>query len=91
MNDELGERIKKNIIRGKSFYFALRIVNLYKYLQTNKKFVLSKQILRSGTQWFVNLNTQKAGLILFINKENYNSLNDKLIEIQKLLSAIITT
>lgn len=40
----------ENIIRVKSFNFALRIVNLYKFLCGEKKeFVLSKQLLRSGT------------------------------------------
>ena len=39
-----------NIIKIKSFDFALRIVELYKFLCADKKeFVLSKQILRSGT------------------------------------------
>lgn len=42
--------MKENIIKNKSFQFAIRIVNLYKYLSTEKKeFVLSKQLLRSGT------------------------------------------
>ncbi len=41
--------MKKNIIKDKSFLFAVRIVNLYKYLVANKEFVLSKQLLRSGT------------------------------------------
>ena len=41
--------MKNNIIQEKSYKFALRIVNLYKYLISNKKeFILSKQILRSG-------------------------------------------
>ena len=39
-----------NIVKEKSFAFAIRIVNLYKYLCGEKKeFVLSKQLLRSGT------------------------------------------
>ena len=42
--------MKNNIIRDKSFDFAIRIVNLYKYLTDNKReFILSKQLLRSGT------------------------------------------
>lgn len=42
--------MKQNIVKDKSFYFAVRIVNLYKHLVEKKKeFVLSKQILRSGT------------------------------------------
>jgi four helix bundle protein len=41
---------KKGPIYEKSFAFALRIVKLAKYLQEEKKeFVLSKQVLRSGT------------------------------------------
>ena len=32
-----------------SYSFALRIINLYKYLLTQKEFILSKQVLRSGT------------------------------------------
>ena len=40
----------KNIIRNKSFDFALKIVKLSQFLSSEKKeFVLSKQVLRSGT------------------------------------------
>jgi len=39
-----------NVIKSKSFSFALRIVKLYQFLSVEKKeFVLSKQLLRSGT------------------------------------------
>jgi four helix bundle protein len=42
--------MKENIIKNKSFAFAIRIVKLFQYLQAEKKeFVLSKQLLRSGT------------------------------------------
>ncbi len=42
--------MKENNIKNKSFAFAVRIVRLYQYLQSEKKeFVLSKQLLRSGT------------------------------------------
>lgn len=42
--------MKENVLKDKSFRFAVRVVNLYKYLCAEKKeFVLSKQILRSGT------------------------------------------
>ena len=41
---------KQNPVKEKSFAFALRIVKLAKYLQdTKREFVLSKQVLRSGT------------------------------------------
>jgi four helix bundle protein len=42
--------MKESILTEKSFNLAIRIVNTYKYLSENKKeFVLSKQLLRSGT------------------------------------------
>ena len=42
--------MKDNIIKNKSFAFALRVVKLYQFLCEHKKeFVLSKQLLRSGT------------------------------------------
>lgn len=42
--------MKNNIIKNKSFEFAIRIVKLYQFLCNDKKeFVLSKQLLRSGT------------------------------------------
>ena len=42
--------MKENPVREKSFAFALRVVKLAKYLEGKKKeYVLSKQVLRSGT------------------------------------------
>ena len=41
---------ENNIVKDKSYAFALRIVKAYKYLtQEQKEFILSKQVLRSGT------------------------------------------
>ena len=46
----------KNIIENKSFDFAVRIVNFYKYIIDDKReFVLSKQLLRSGTSIGANV------------------------------------
>ncbi|MDP5202158.1 four helix bundle protein [Flavobacterium sp. DG2-3] len=54
--------MKENIIQDKSFQFAVRIVNLYKYLSENKKeFVLSKQVLRSGTSIGANIEESIGG------------------------------
>ena len=39
----------ENPLKDKSLEFALRIIKLYKFLQTQNEYVLSKQILRSGT------------------------------------------
>jgi four helix bundle protein len=53
---------KDNIIIVKSFQFAVRIVKLYKYLNNNKKeFVLSKQLLRSGTSIGTNVREAHNG------------------------------
>ncbi len=48
--------MKQNIVRDKAFDFAVRIVNLRKYLITEKQErSLSLQILRSGTSIGANL------------------------------------
>ena len=47
---------KDNVLRDKSFAFALRIVKCYQYLQNDKKeYVLSKQLLRCGTSIGANI------------------------------------
>jgi four helix bundle protein len=47
----------KNEILSLSFAFAVRIVNLYRYLSEQKnEYVLSKQLLRSGTSIGANVN-----------------------------------
>lgn len=47
---------KENVIKTKSFLFSIRIVNLYKFLiQEKKEFVISKQLLRSGTSVGANV------------------------------------
>jgi len=47
---------KKNILLNKSFEFALSVVELYKILSKGKKeYVLSKQLLRSGTSVGANI------------------------------------
>ena len=48
-----------NPIQTKSYTFALRMVKLYRYLYSEKKeFVLSKQIVRSGTS--IGANVEEA-------------------------------
>ena len=40
----------ENVIKNKSFAFAIRVVKLYQFLcESKKEYVLSKQLLRSGT------------------------------------------
>ena len=51
----------KNVLLEKSFDFAVRIIKLAKFLQIEyKEFVLSKQILRSGTSIGANVNEAQA-------------------------------
>lgn len=46
----------------KSFQFATRIVNVYKYMTTSKKeFILSKQLLRCGTSIGANISEAQQG------------------------------
>ena len=40
---------EENLIKDKSYKFALEIIELYKFLIAKNEYVLSKQILRSGT------------------------------------------
>ena len=52
----------ENIIQQKTFAFAIRIVNVYKHLKAEKKeFVLSKQLLRSGTSIGANIEESIGG------------------------------
>jgi len=41
--------MKENLIREKAYAFALNIISLYKKLCKSNEYVLSKQLLRSGT------------------------------------------
>lgn len=116
MNYELK---KENVIKSKTISFALRIVNVYKFLQEKREFVMSKQLLRSGTSIgalvresehaeskmdFVHklaisqkeANESDYWLELlykseFIDGNMFQSLNQDLQEIQKILSSIIIT
>ena len=55
--------MSKSIVREKSKDFAVRIVHLYQYLkETKKEFVMSKQLLRSGTSIGANLSEQEFAI-----------------------------
>jgi four helix bundle protein len=48
--------MKNSIVKDKSFVFAVRIVRLYQHISENKKeFILSKQLVRSGTSIGANI------------------------------------
>ena len=50
----------KNEILDLSFDFALEIIKLVKYLKANKEFVMSSQLLRSGTSIGANISEAQA-------------------------------
>ena len=53
---------KDNIVVEKTYAFAIRIVNCYKYLNAEQKeFIISKQMLRSGTSIGANVEEAVGG------------------------------
>jgi len=112
--------MKESILTDKSFNFAIRIVKLYKYLSDNKnEYVLSKQLLRSGTAIGAllsegNFAESKADFIHkygiaqkecnesvywlkllyridFISQKEFESLDNDVIELLKIITASIIT
>ena len=53
--------MKECIVQKKSFDFSLKIISLYKKLQQEKEFIISNQLLRSGTSIGANVEEALAG------------------------------
>ncbi|MEM7548737.1 MAG: four helix bundle protein [Bacteroidota bacterium] len=54
--------MKENLIQEKSFVFAVRIIKMYQHLTSEKKeFILTKQVLRSGTSIGANIEEALGG------------------------------
>jgi four helix bundle protein len=51
---------KSKIVQKKSYQFSLDIINLYKELNSQKEYILSKQLLRSGTSIGANVEESSA-------------------------------
>lgn len=110
----------ENLIEKKSFEFAIAIVRACKKIsQEKKEYVLTKQLLRSGTSIGANVaeaqhaqskadfiskisiaqkeaNETKYWIRLlyatqFMNKEMYDFLNAKVLELLRIISAIVKT
>tara|TARA_R110000868_G_scaffold259361_5_gene517309 strand:+ start:72015 stop:72311 length:297 start_codon:yes stop_codon:yes gene_type:complete len=62
--------MKKNIIQEKSFSFAHSIITLFKKLQEQREYIISKQVVRSATSVGANVEEAIAGQSRkdFINK-----------------------
>ena len=62
-----------NPIQNKSFHFAVRVVNLCRYLQTEQKeYILTKQLMKSGTSIGANVSESQQAQSRpdFVNKLN---------------------
>jgi four helix bundle protein len=56
----VGVVVKENLIKEKSFDFALQIVRLYQGMRDSHEYVLSKQLLRCGTSIGANVEESSA-------------------------------
>jgi|JI7StandDraft_1071085.scaffolds.fasta_scaffold771183_1 four helix bundle protein len=73
---------KENVIKTKSYNFALKIVHLYRELHNENEYVLSKQLVRSATSVGANIEEglhgqSKADFIhkfSIAQKESYETL-----------------
>ena len=54
--------MKENVVLNKSLQFSKDIIDLYKEMQTKREYIISKQILRSGTSVGANINEATAGI-----------------------------
>lgn len=65
----------ENVVRKKSFCFALKIIALYRFLIQKREYVLSRQILRSGTSIGANIEEAQAAVSRkdFANKISISS------------------
>ena len=52
---------KRNIIKEKTYQFSLDIIVLYKKMREQNEFILSKQVIRSGTSIGANVEEATAG------------------------------
>ena len=53
--------MKENLVKEKSYRFALSVIELYKGLVNANEYVLSRQLLKSGTSIGANIEEALAG------------------------------
>ncbi len=71
------KKIEDNPLLRKSFDFSLLIIDIYKFLKNKHEFVMSKQMLRSGTSIGANLN---EGIVAQSRKDFISKFNISLKE-----------
>ena len=88
MSEKTQNNFKK--IDERTFEFALLIIELYRYLIVNNEYVMSKQILRSGTSIGANVQEAQAAQSKkdFVKKDEIFSENVAIINI---LTRIVKT
>jgi four helix bundle protein len=59
LNERLAA-VRENIVRSKSFAFALEIIRLYQRLKRDREFVVAQQLLRAGTSIGANVEEAQA-------------------------------
>lgn len=71
--------MKENVVKNKSFQFAVRVVRLYQFLcEQKREFILSKQLLRSGTS--VGAMVREAEHVFFYSfMMGFNKLREDLL------------
>jgi four helix bundle protein len=54
--------MRESLVRARSYRFALEVIRLHRELLAAREFVLSRQLLRSGTSIGANMEEALAGL-----------------------------
>ena len=54
--------VRTNVVQAKSYEFALGVIDLARGLRGNKEFILSQQVLKSGTSIGANVEEALAGV-----------------------------
>ena len=85
--------MKENLIADKTFDFAVRIVNLHKYLiSSGVDYSLAKQLLRCGTSIGANIaESQYAASLADLTEQEFFSIEKDVDEIISILVAITKT
>ena len=74
-----------NLLKDKSFNFAIRIVKLYKYLNEEKKELIQKEA--NETLYWLKL----LYMTDYISQNAYESINEDASELMKIITASIKT
>jgi four helix bundle protein len=54
--------MKESIVGGKAYFFALKVIPLYKLMLDQKEYVISNQLLRCSTSIGANIEEATAGM-----------------------------